>query len=74
MFSSARRQIFFPEKLFGDSLKNLAKLLRLWYAVGAKSFKAVPNAAPAGQAPQELRGTVTPGKVRNFMKKKSSVH
>ena len=25
--------------------------------------------APAGQAPQALRGTVTPGKVRNFMKK-----
>ena len=46
MFSSARRQIFFPEKFFGDSLKNLAKLLRLWYAVGAQPFKAVPECRP----------------------------
>lgn len=33
-------------KIFGDSLKNLAKLLRLWYAVEAKSFKAVPECRP----------------------------
>ena len=57
MFSSARRQIFFPENFWGFA-ENLAKLLRLWYAVGAQPFKAVPECRPrrAGTASAAWHG------------------
>ena len=69
MFSSARRQIFFHEKFLGFAEKpcqTVAVVVRCGSEV-IQGRAGMPP--PAGQAPQALRGTVTPGKVRNFMKK-----
>ena len=69
MFSVARKRIFFHEKFLGirrKTLPNCCGCGTLWVLSHSRPCR---NAAPAGQAPQALRGTVTPGKVRNFMKK-----